>query len=125
MLIESTNFNTFQTDPTPADQPKDTMAGKSEENWKSADEKVREAWQEQKEEDTTKLAEKIVDMQKSLDIVMDTELQFSIHEATGKEIITVTDSSSGELVREIPSKEFLDLAAKIEEMVGLIFDKTA
>ena len=117
MLIEPTNLNTFQTDPTLAGQSENNMAEKSEESWKIE--------QEQPEEDTTKLAEKVVDVQKSLDIVQDTELQFSIHKGTGEKMITVTDRSSGELVREIPSKEFLDLAAKIDQMIGLIFDKTA
>ena len=126
MLIESININTFKTDQTPAGQPENKMAGKNEESRNTENEKIREARQEQQEEEgKPTLAEKVVDVQKSLDIVQDTKLQFSIHEATGEEIIIVSDKSSGELIREIPSEEFLDLAAKIDQMVGLIFDITA
>jgi len=125
MLIESANINTLNTNPTHASQPGINMAGKSEESWKIANEKIMEAQQAQEEENNAKLAEKIINVQESLDIVQDTELQFSIHKATGEEVITVSDKSSGELIREIPSKEFLDLAARIEQMIGLIFDKTA
>jgi len=126
MLIESININTFKTDQTPAGQPENKMAGKNEESRNTENEKIREARQEQQEEEgKPTLAEKVADVQKSLDIVQDTELQFSIHEATGEEIIIVSDKSSGELIREIPSEEFLDLAAKIDQMVGLIFDITA
>lgn len=126
MLIESININTFKTDQTPAGQPENKMAGKNEESRNTENEKIREARQEQQEEEgKPTLAEKVADVQKSLDIVQDTKLQFSIHEATGEEIIIVSDKSSGELIREIPSEEFLDLAAKIDQMVGLIFDITA
>jgi flagellar protein FlaG len=38
-------------------------------------------------------------------------------------MVTVTDESSGKVIREIPSREILELAAKIDEMVGMIFDQ--
>jgi flagellar protein FlaG len=38
-------------------------------------------------------------------------------------MVTVVDESTGKVVREIPSQELLDLAAKIDEMVGMIFDQ--
>ncbi|MEA1867503.1 MAG: flagellar protein FlaG [Thermodesulfobacteriota bacterium] len=50
-------------------------------------------------------------------------LQFSVHEATGRTIVKVTDQESGKLIREIPPKQVLDLADRLEEMIGLFFDK--
>ncbi len=38
-------------------------------------------------------------------------------------MVTVVDESNGKVVREIPSHEILDLAAKMDEMVGMIFDQ--
>jgi flagellar protein FlaG len=52
------------------------------------------------------------------------DLQFSVHEASGEIMVTVRDESSGEVIREIPPSEMLDLAARLGEMVGLLFDQT-
>jgi uncharacterized FlaG/YvyC family protein len=38
-------------------------------------------------------------------------------------MIQVREESTGKLIREIPSREVLNLAAKFDEMVGLIMDK--
>ncbi len=67
----------------------------------------------------------IVDaVQESLDTIMEqtTHLRFSVHEQTDQVMVKVTNPDSGEVIREIPSQEFLDLAAKFEKMVGLMFD---
>lgn len=50
-------------------------------------------------------------------------VKFEVHEATKKMIVEVIDDTTQEVVRTIPSKELLDLAAKIGEMVGLLLDK--
>ena len=52
-------------------------------------------------------------------------LQFSVHEATGRTVVKVTDQESGKLIIEIPPEQVLELAVKIEEMIGLLFDKKA
>ena len=70
--------------------------------------------------DLEKLA---ADMQKNLNIMHDVDLHFSVHKPSGQMIVTVTDESSGKVVREFPSREILELAAKIDEMVGIIFDQ--
>ena len=51
------------------------------------------------------------------------DLHFSVHEASGQTIVRVVDETTGEVVREIPSTEMLNLAAKLDEMIGLIFDQ--
>jgi flagellar protein FlaG len=50
-------------------------------------------------------------------------IHFSVHDATGRTMITVVDKETESLIREIPPEEFLNLAAKIDEMIGIIFDK--
>lgn len=57
--------------------------------------------------------------------VKDIGLKFNIHEATGRVKVTVTDKETGDLVREIPPEQVLDLMAKIEEMMGVLFDHSA
>ncbi len=42
-------------------------------------------------------------------------LQFTVDEETGKDIVTVTDSESNEVIRQIPSEEALALARRLAE----------
>lgn len=50
-------------------------------------------------------------------------LQFSVHEDTGQTVVRVVDKDTGKLIRQIPPQELLDLAAKLEDMMGILFDK--
>ena len=74
--------------------------------------------------DPSQMTEVVADIQKSLSMIHDVDLQFSVHEASGDIMVTVRDESSGEVIREIPPSEMLDLAARLGEMVGLLFDQT-
>ena len=69
------------------------------------------------------LEELAADVLKNLNIMHNVNFQFSVHKASGKMMVTVVDESTGKVIREIPSQEILDLAAKMDEMVGMIFDK--
>jgi flagellar protein FlaG len=51
------------------------------------------------------------------------DLKIQVHEKTGNIIVKVTSKESGKVIREIPPKELLDLAARIEEMTGILFDE--
>lgn len=41
------------------------------------------------------------------------ELQFSIHDDSGRTVIKVLDRDSGEIIRQIPSEEALDVIARL------------
>lgn len=66
----------------------------------------------------------VADLQASLEMLQrkNTHLNFSVHEETDRVMVKITDQDTGDVIREIPSKEFLDMAAKLQEMVGLMFD---
>ena len=49
------------------------------------------------------------------------DLQFSIDQQSGKTVITVLDSSTEEIIRQIPSEEVLTLARNIESLKGVLF----
>lgn len=52
------------------------------------------------------------------------DINFSYNDDIGGLIVTVKDpSNGGRVIREIPSKEAVELAKKMHEVVGLIFDK--
>jgi len=50
-------------------------------------------------------------------------VQFSVHKDTGQTVVRVVDKDSGKLIRQIPPQELLDLASKLEDMMGILFDK--
>lgn len=76
-----------------------------------------------KKADLPDLEELTADVQKNLNIMHNVDLRFSVHKASGKIMITVIDETTGEVIREIPSLELLNLAAKLDEMVGILFDE--
>ncbi|MGN0436011.1 MAG: flagellar protein FlaG [Wujia sp.] len=52
-----------------------------------------------------------------------TNLSFKYHEDTNRISITVTDSDTDEVIREIPPEKALDMLAKAWEMAGLLVDE--
>ena len=51
------------------------------------------------------------------------DLSFSLDERIHRTIITVKKLETGEVVRQIPSEEFVKLAHSLEDMKGLLFNK--
>ena len=52
-----------------------------------------------------------------------TQISFKYHEDTNRISITVTDSDTDEVIREIPPEKTLDMLAKAWEMAGLLVDE--
>ena len=69
------------------------------------------------------LSEIATDVQKNVNIIHNVDLQFSVNKDSGRIMVTVTDKDTGEVIREIPPKEFVKFAEKFDEMVGMIFDQ--
>jgi flagellar protein FlaG len=57
--------------------------------------------------------------------ISDVGLAFSVHADTGHIKVRVTEKDTGELIREIPPEGVLNLMAKIDEMMGILFDEKA
>jgi flagellar protein FlaG len=51
-----------------------------------------------------------------------TKLSFSVDAATKETVITVVDSGTGEVIRQIPSETVLKISEQITAMLGAIFD---
>lgn len=64
------------------------------------------------------------ELEKDIALIHNVGLRFSVHKPTGKTVVKVIDKESQEMVREIPAEEILNLAAKLDDMMGMIFDKT-
>lgn len=50
---------------------------------------------------------------------------FTYEEKLGQLFVQITDSTSGEVIREVPSKEFIQHQVAMKELVGLLLDKQA
>jgi flagellar protein FlaG len=67
----------------------------------------------------------VVEMQDQISR-MNVSLEFSTYGDSGEKIsVVVTDKETGEVIREIPSKEIQDLYAKMTELTGMIFNGRA
>ncbi|MFC5401747.1 flagellar protein FlaG [Cohnella soli] len=53
----------------------------------------------------------------------DTQVERSVHKETKQIIYKVTNKVTGELIREIPERKLLDMAAKLMKLSGLIVDE--
>jgi len=55
--------------------------------------------------------------------IFNIKLSFYVDEPTGRTVIKVSDSETDEVIREIPPIEFLKIAAKLNEIIGVIIDQ--
>lgn len=51
------------------------------------------------------------------------ELRFTVHEPTREIIARIVNRQTGEVIREIPPERFLDMIAKLRELVGVLIDE--
>ena len=69
------------------------------------------------------LAELADAVQQNLKLMHNVDLQFSVHKASGQVMVVVREESTGKVIREIPPKEVLNLAAKFDELAGMLLNK--
>ena len=71
---------------------------------------------------TMELEAKIVELNEAM-VSRNQAVLFSIDAATGKDVVRVSNKSTGELIRQMPSEEALKAMQNIDQMMGLIFNK--
>src|SRR4051812_34785360 len=54
-----------------------------------------------------------------------TDLKFTVDKETGKTIVSVVDSKTKQVVRQIPAEEIMKIARNIDRMQGLLFSDKA
>jgi len=52
-----------------------------------------------------------------------THLRFQLHEQLNEYYVEVVNDETNEVIRQVPPKKILDLAAKMQEMIGLLVDE--
>lgn len=80
--------------------------------------KVKDTEQQNKGLVTSEQLEKVA--QKLQDFVgeMNKGLEFSVDKDSGRDVIKVIDKNSGDLIKQYPTEEVLDLVAKLSEATG-------
>ena len=87
---------------------------------------VEQGAKEQQPEDSTQVTPKMLaDIEQDIETIHNLGLQFSMHNETGRTMIKIMDKATEKVIREIPSEDVLNLVAKIEEMIGILFDRKA
>ena len=86
------------------------------------EQRLQENKSEERQVSEQEFAKAAEELQARLD-EMSTNLKFSVDDKTESIVVKVTHRDSGEVVRQIPSEEILDLKVKLEKLVGILFDK--
>jgi flagellar protein FlaG len=102
----------------PASLPKDGLP-----SGKAIPLKGSEPEKEEQHVDASEMQIMAGDMQNNLKLFHDVNVKFSVHQVSGQVLVAVTDEDTGEIIRQIPSEEMVELSMKLEEMMGLIFDQ--
>lgn len=66
-----------------------------------------------------------LDKLKKVAAASSSDLQFSVDKDSGKTIVRVVDTITGDVIRQIPSKDVLEISKSIETMQGMLFKKEA
>ena len=70
-------------------------------------------------EDLETVAADLSDFMKSLN----TDIEFSIHEKSGRMMVKVVDTKTHDVLKEFPPEELLDTIGAIRDYVGALLDK--
>tara|TARA_Y100000766_G_C18836667_1_gene570794 strand:+ start:345 stop:746 length:402 start_codon:yes stop_codon:yes gene_type:complete len=85
---------------------------------------TREAVQEPAQVDREQLQAAVSDIQDFVQSVR-RDINFALDEDSGRMIINVTEASSGDVIRQIPSEEALRLAENLTEIRSVLFEAEA
>ncbi|KPB05644.1 flagellar protein FlaG [Bacillus sp. CHD6a] len=86
------------------------------------DDSIKEAKQSHPEENRRHM-EMIVEGMNDFMKPMNVSVRFELHDELNEYYVTVVDVATDEVLREIPSKKFLDMYAAMTEYMGLFVDK--
>lgn len=73
-------------------------------------------------EEADKIAFEIADQMNQVSSLLKTSLSFSVDEDTGERIITVINSDTKEVIRQIPPENMLKLIGNMKNVMGMLLD---
>ena len=72
-------------------------------------------------EDVKKAAQKV---QEAVQLTA-SNLRFFVDEESGKTVVTLSDAETGEIIRQMPSKEMIELSRNIDRLQGMLLKQKA
>ena len=63
------------------------------------------------------------ELQRLSDLVTGHKLQFNVNQELDKVVVRVVDTSTNEVIREIPSEDLQRIQAKMKHAIGVLFDE--
>jgi flagellar protein FlaG len=125
-VTQTVNTGATGTQIQVADLPPVTPKGNSDGSGQQTGYRDDAAVQSDKEISPDKVKSAVDDLNKQVkqaSPLHKTKLSFQYHDETNRISITVTDSDTDEVIREIPPEKALDMLAKAWEMAGLLVDE--
>lgn len=80
---------------------------------------------QQQAPDRAKVEQVVKTLRQLVDTIVSNNLNFSIDDSTGKTIVRITDGETGDLIRQIPTEEMLEIAKSLDKMQGLLLRQKA
>ena len=75
--------------------------------------------------DRAQLEQAVKEIKQLVKPMVSNSLDFSIDDSTGKAIVRITDRETGEMIRQIPSQEMLEIARSLDKMQGMLLRQKA
>ena len=86
--------------------------------------KEKNVEKEQKEKKEIQVSSALLDdLENNINTIHNVGLEFSMHEESGRNVIKVIEKDTGNLIRQIPPDEVLELISRMVDMLGILFDK--
>jgi flagellar protein FlaG len=121
----STSLNRSNVNQTGIQQPKIAVSSASntekttfsaaKENYKTSN-----LLNSEEKTDPKELAQATEALKKAIEPLTNS-LQFSVDEDSGRAIVKIVDSKTNEVIRQLPSKEMLEIAKSLDRIQGLLF----
>ena len=65
------------------------------------------------------------ELRQVIEVANGRQLAFDVYDKTEDIFVEISDQSSGEVIKQIPAKEVLELRSRLQEMIGFMVDEQA
>lgn len=120
--IEKTNVFNFAQAQGVAEENSAIHTKELRDNTYSKDKLNTKTKDEEKQVSEYEIDDAIKDLEKFSNYFQ-THLNFSKDESTGTTVVKIINSETDEIIRQIPSEEILKISSKMQEVIGVLFDK--
>jgi uncharacterized FlaG/YvyC family protein len=98
------------------------LAGK-EDGVRAADRQAADSLPGMRTEEESTYLNEALEKLKTIGDIFNRRLDFEVDEDTKRVIVKVIDTKTDKVIKEIPPEQIVQLAAKIQEMIGLLVDE--